>query len=133
MAVDTRAILAGVAEDPEALSDGQIEELRGDLQRLAVELEAQIEGRAEGAAVVDLEAPMGRLSRMDAMAQQQVIKAGREAARRRLGMVRAALQRIEDGDYGYCLRSGEPIGYRRLKVKPEATLSIAGQADLERR
>ena len=126
-------MLMGMPAEPEELTDAQIEELRGDLERLVVELEAQIESGAEGAAVVDLEAPMGRLSRMDAMAQQQVIKAGREAARRRLAMARAALQRVQDGDYGYCLRSGEPIGYRRLKVKPEATLSLAGQADLERR
>ena len=80
---------------------------------------------------MDLDTPIGRLSRMDALAQQQVAKAGKEATRARLGQVRAALRRMDEGIYGLCLRTEEPIGYARLKVRPEATLSLAGQRELE--
>ena len=45
----------------------------------------------------------------------------------------AALDRIEDGSYGYCLESGEEIGLRRLEVLPTATLSVEMQEQLERR
>lgn len=43
----------------------------------------------------------------------------------------AALKRIEDGSYGYCLHSDEKIGLRRLLAWPIATLSITAQEELE--
>lgn len=39
----------------------------------------------------------------------------------------AAIRRIEDGEYGYCEESGEPIGLKRLEARPVATLSIEAQ------
>ena len=45
----------------------------------------------------------------------------------------AALQRIEDGTYGYCEETGEPIGLKRLDARPIATLSIEAQERHERR
>jgi DnaK suppressor protein len=45
----------------------------------------------------------------------------------------AALQRIEDGSYGYCLQSEEEIGLRRLLAWPIATLSITAQEEQEHR
>lgn len=45
----------------------------------------------------------------------------------------AALKRIEDGSYGYCLQSDEEIGVRRLLAWPIATLSITAQEELEYR
>ena len=47
--------------------------------------------------------------------------------------IRAALQRIEDGTYGYCLRTGEEIGLKRLLAWPIATLSVEAQELRERR
>ena len=119
--------------DEEELTEAQISELRGDLLELRTRLGEQLERARGAAATVALDEPIGRLSRIDALQQQQVVKAGLEAARRRLAQVQSALQRIDEGEYGYCLRTGEPISFRRLKVRPEATLSLAGQAELERR
>lgn len=119
--------------EPEELTEAQEAELRADLERLETELTIQLEDGKASAATVSLDAPIGRLSRMDALASQQVAKAGQAAAQRRLEQVRAALRRIEEGDYGYCDRTGEPIGFRRLKARPETTLSLAGQAELEAR
>ena len=45
----------------------------------------------------------------------------------------AALQRIEDGTYGYCEETGEPITLKRLEARPIATLSIEAQERHERR
>ena len=44
-----------------------------------------------------------------------------------------ALRRIEDGSYGYCEETQEPIGLRRLEARPIATLSIEAQERHERR
>ena len=41
--------------------------------------------------------------------------------------VQAALQRIENGDYGYCEETGDPIGVARLMARPTATLSLEAQ------
>ena len=45
----------------------------------------------------------------------------------------AALARIEDGSYGYCEETGEPIGLRRLDARPIATLTVEAQERHERR
>jgi DnaK suppressor protein len=44
-----------------------------------------------------------------------------------------ALRRIEDGSYGYCEETGEPIGVARLDARPIATLSLEAQERHERR
>ena len=50
----------------------------------------------------------------------------RDRERKLLKKVRAALKRIEDGDYGYCEETGDPIGVARLLARP-ATLSLEAQ------
>ena len=45
----------------------------------------------------------------------------------------AALRRIDDGSYGYCEESGEPISLKRLDARPIATLSVEAQERHERR
>ena len=51
----------------------------------------------------------------------------RDRARKLIGKIDQALQRIEQGTYGYCEETGEPIGLRRLEARPIATLSIEAQ------
>lgn len=63
---------------------------------------------------------------------RQLELAGRVRCRQRLAQIDAALARIADGSYGYCLASGEEIGIRRLEVLPFATLSIEAQEMRER-
>jgi DnaK suppressor protein len=49
-----------------------------------------------------------------------------------IAKIDAALKRLEDGNYGYCEETGEPISLRRLEVRPIATLSIEAQERHER-
>ncbi|MBB3173896.1 DnaK suppressor protein [Endobacter medicaginis] len=56
----------------------------------------------------------------------------RDRARKLVGKIDLALQRIELGTYGYCEDTGEPIGLRRLEARPIATLSIEAQERHER-
>lgn len=56
----------------------------------------------------------------------------RDRARKLISKIDEALKRIEDGVYGYCEETGEPIGVDRLDVRPVATLSIEAQERHER-
>ena len=51
----------------------------------------------------------------------------RDRERKLLKKVQAAIKRIDEGDYGYCEETGEPIGVRRLLARPTATLSLEAQ------
>ena len=56
----------------------------------------------------------------------------RDRERKLLSKIEAALQRIEDGTYGYCEETGDPIGVKRLEARPIATLSLEAQERHER-
>jgi DnaK suppressor protein len=57
----------------------------------------------------------------------------RDRQRKLIAKIGAALSRIEDGTYGYCEETGEPIGLKRLDARPIATLSLEAQERHERR
>ena len=57
----------------------------------------------------------------------------RDRQRKLISKIDSALSRIEDGTYGYCEETGEPISLKRLDARPIATLSIEAQERHERR
>jgi len=57
----------------------------------------------------------------------------RDRQRKLISKIDEALRRIEDGSYGYCEETGEPIGVSRLEARPIATLSLEAQERHERR
>ena len=57
----------------------------------------------------------------------------RDRQRKLISKIDAALARLEEGSYGYCEETGEPIGLKRLDARPIATLSIEAQERHERR
>jgi DnaK suppressor protein len=57
----------------------------------------------------------------------------RDRQRKLISKIDAALKRIDDGSYGFCEETGEPISLRRLDARPIATLSIEAQERHERR
>ncbi|MDA7948884.1 MAG: RNA polymerase-binding protein DksA [Hyphomicrobiaceae bacterium] len=57
----------------------------------------------------------------------------RDRQRKLIAKIDAALERIENGTYGYCEETGEPIGLKRLDARPIATLSLEAQEQHERR
>ncbi len=56
----------------------------------------------------------------------------RDRERKLLSKIQESLRDIEDGDYGYCRDTGEPIGLKRLLARPTATLSVEAQERRER-
>lgn len=57
----------------------------------------------------------------------------RDRQRKLISKIDAALSRIEEGTYGYCEETGEPIALKRLDARPIATLSVEAQERHERR
>jgi DnaK suppressor protein len=91
-------------------------ELRETLQRLA-------ENRENATDLAD---------RASSEAERAVELRARERERKLIAKIDAALKRLEDGTYGYCDETGEPIGLRRLEARPIATLSVEAQERHER-
>jgi DnaK suppressor protein len=56
----------------------------------------------------------------------------RDRERKLIAKIDSALRRIDDGTYGYCEETGEPIGVKRLEARPIATLSLEAQERHER-
>jgi DnaK suppressor protein len=57
----------------------------------------------------------------------------RDRQRKLIAKIESALARIEDGSYGYCIETGDPISLRRLDARPIATFSVEAQERHERR
>lgn len=71
--------------------------------------------------------------RATAEAERALELRARDRQRKLVAKIDAALSRIEDGTYGYCEETGEPISVRRLDARPIATLSLEAQERHERR
>ena len=56
----------------------------------------------------------------------------RDRERKLLGKIQATIRLIDEGEYGYCQDTGEPIGLKRLLARPTATLSVEAQERRER-
>ena len=98
---------------------------REKLLELQAELLAAAEAGKESAAVVELDqTKVGRLSRMDAMQAQAMAQASEQRREQTLRQIAAALKRIDDDEYGYCLKCDEAINPKRLEFDPTVTLWI---------
>jgi DnaK suppressor protein len=121
----------GEPVESDELDEQQIAELKGDLLTLRDEISHFLGLTLEGSRPVALDEPIGRLTRMDAMQQQSLTRASRQGLDVRLRQVKAALEAMKREEYGFCRRCGEPTGFRRLKVSPEAPFCIGCQEGLE--
>lgn len=82
---------------------------------------AELQSRSQNAQIarapVELDQQsVGRLSRMDAIQQQSMELATEARRRQRLAQLQAALDRMDSGDYGWCLNCGEAIAPARLEI-----------------
>lgn len=95
----------------------RLAQYRSRLHDLLAELDREDAAGAEGRQTVTLDQQsVGRLSRMDALQQQAMARAQSVRRARRRRQIRAALARIEAGEFGYCEDCGEPIPAGRLDL-----------------
>lgn len=91
---------------------------RAELQKLSA-----ISAEARDTVTLDQQS-VGRLSRMDAMQAQAMAQATERQREIEIMRLAAALQRLEDGEYGMCVKCGEDIAPKRLEIDPAATHCI---------
>jgi DnaK suppressor protein len=120
------------AEDEPFMNDRQIEYFRSKLLNWKAEL---IEGSRD--TIEGLQDGTRNIPDVADRASEETDRAlelrTRDRARKLVGKIDAALRRIEEGEFGYCSVTGEPISLKRLDARPIATMSLEAQEKHERR
>lgn len=113
-------------DEEEFMSDLQREYFRQKLEKWRVELlEEASETRSNLQENTFLEPDLA--DRASVETERSLELRTRDRARKLISKIDEALERIEDGSYGYCEETAEPIGLRRLEARPIATLSLEAQ------
>jgi len=115
------------------LTNDQKETLRQQLLAMRVALEERMRLAAQETQPVSLDQPIGRLTRMDAIQQQQMALGQLQRVEQERQQIDAALRRLEQDTLGRCLRCQELISYDRLTIRPTTTLCYECQGELETR
>ena len=103
------------------LTKDQLAELREELEAQLARLLRSIEASEAALVPVELDqSRVGRLSRMDELQNQSLTRNLHEREKIRLGLIRSALERMDEGTFGACAACGSEIPYDRLLVFPEA-------------
>lgn len=120
------------AEDEPFMNDKQLEYFRQKL--LAWKTSILEESKST---IADMQADTRNIPDMADRASEETDRAlelrTRDRQRKVVAKIDAALRRIEDGSYGYCESTGEPISLKRLDARPIATLSLEAQERHERK
>lgn len=108
------------------LSSSQLTELRAELERELVRLRRSMASTAVAARPVELDqTAVGRVSRADALQNQQLSADLHSREQARLSLLTDAIERMDRGEYGACQRCGAAIPFGRLVVLPEARTCAA--------
>ncbi|WP_298557750.1 RNA polymerase-binding protein DksA [uncultured Aliiroseovarius sp.] len=120
------------AEDEPFMNDRQLEYFRRKLEAWKAELLDESRHTIEG-----LQDGTRNIPDIADRASEETDRAlelrTRDRARKLVSKIDQALRRIDDGEYGYCEDTGEPISLKRLDARPIATLSLEAQERHERR
>ena len=117
--------------DEEYMNEMQVEYFRQKLLDWKKSLLAQTQDTLEELRQGGLNQP-DELDRASMETDKALDLRTKDRARKLISKINDALKRIEDGTYGYCEETGEPIGVERLEARPVATLSIEAQERHER-
>jgi len=82
---------------------------------------------------VDLDIPIGRISRIDAIQQQRMSQARERQLKIQLQQIKRALISFEEEEYGYCRHCDGLIAYKRLMAYPEVPFCLDCQSEIEKR
>ena len=117
--------------DEEYMNDMQLEYFRQKLENWKKSIVSQSVDTLEDLRQGGLNQP-DEIDRASLETDKSLDLRTKDRIRKLISKIDAALDRIEDGTYGYCEEPGEPIGLERLEARPVATLSIEAQERHER-
>jgi DnaK suppressor protein len=118
---------APLAEDDDYMNAAQLGHFRSRLTTLRSALEESLQPGEE----IQMESTADPADRATLEEERNAFLKLKERAANRLREVNDALKRIDEGEYGYCVATGEPIGVDRLEANPTATMCIAAQTQRE--
>jgi DnaK suppressor protein len=108
------------------MTGAQIADYRQMLLDIQTDLEDQDDLGKDSQQTVTLDQQsVGRLSRMDAIQQQAMAKATQTRRNQMKTRIKAALARMDEGEFGYCIDCGEEIPAKRLELDPTVPLCIS--------
>ena len=120
------------AEDEPFMNPRQVEYFRRQLLQWKADLLAE-----SALTVTDLQGAARNIPDVADRASEETDRAlelrTRDRQRKLISKIEAALRRIEEGEFGYCEITGEPISLKRLDARPIATMSLEAQERHERR
>lgn len=97
---------------------------RGKLLGLQADIEGDLNSSKSASNVVELDTAIGRLSRMDAMQDQQMALELRRRQEQQLQRIANALKRIDQSRYGLCGKCKQPIAEERLELAPDVVFCV---------
>lgn len=107
------------------MTDAEQTQYAAQLHKIISELDTIDTAAAKSRAAVVLDqTSVGRLSRMDAMQQQAMANATSQMRQAEITRAKAALHRIDEGEFGYCVECGEDIALKRLDHNPAVATCI---------
>jgi DnaK suppressor protein len=107
------------------MTNSELKQYETRLRTLITELAAMDSAAANSRSTVILDqTSVGRLSRMDAMQQQAMANATSQRRQVEISQAKAALQRITDDEFGYCVECGDDIAPKRLTHNPTVATCI---------
>ena len=113
------------------LTAEQLEEFFQRLTAAKAQIHALMNQTSQDSKPVDMELPIGRLTRIDAIQMQGMAQLNRQQLDIRRRQVDAALACFDKGTYGLCRQCGEPISFERLDVLPESPFCLSCQESFE--
>lgn len=120
------------AEDEPFMNERQVEYFRRKLNTWKADLLDETERTIEG-----LQGAARSIPDVADRASEETDRAlelrTRDRQRKLISKIDAALRRIDEGEYGYCEKTGEPISLKRLDARPIATMTVEAQEKHERR
>ncbi|MBW8184082.1 TraR/DksA C4-type zinc finger protein [Shewanella sp. NR704-98] len=112
------------------LSPNEKQQLLTGLKQELIELEQQLElAHSRGAPVILDQQAVGRVSRIDAIQQQEMAQASEVLMQQHIVRIKQIF--LDTEEYGFCLECGEPIGLGRLTIHPTAEMCIGCQSEAE--
>jgi DnaK suppressor protein len=118
--------------DEEFLNPRQLEYFRRRLVKTRADLLSELEGIQQAAAAAG--SPEGdQTDQASAETEREFETLNRDRVKLLLRQTELALARLDNGTFGYCLDTGEPIGLKRLVAQPATSLSLEAQEKRERR
>ena len=106
------------------MDSDQLEKYHVQLESLRTGIQTDLDASKEASEVVELDTSIGRLSRMDAMQNQQMALELRRRQEQQLQRIANALKRMDRGTYGLCGKCKQPIAEDRLEVSPDVVMCV---------